>query len=87
MNVKPVSTAYSVSAVLCLQCVAGAMPLHMIKVLCFYINTFRNMCAVYGIAVLCSSLMSCFSGMLIRYFMHFLNVFTVTPITGVLISP
>ena len=33
----------------------------------FYISTFRSMCAVSNMAVCCSSLISYFCGMLLRY--------------------
>ena len=36
-------------------------------VLYFYVSTFRNVCAVHGMAVFCSSLISCFPGALLRY--------------------
>ena len=81
---QTVSTVCSVATVLCSQYMVRAMLFHIIKVLYFYISTFRNMCAVYGIAVFCNSLMSCVSGMLIRYFVRYFNVPTVAPIiTGI----
>jgi hypothetical protein len=40
----------------------------MLNVLYIYISTFRSMCAVPNMAVFCSSLISCFLGMLLRYF-------------------
>ena len=46
------------------------------KFLYFFISTFRSMCAVRSMAVLCSSLMSCFSGILLRCF---LNTFEMVP--------
>ena len=36
-------------------------------VLYLYISTFRSMCAVYKTVDFCSSLISCFPGMLLRY--------------------
>jgi hypothetical protein len=36
----------------------------------FYISTFRSKCAVPKMAVFCSSLTSCFSGMLLKYFLN-----------------
>jgi hypothetical protein len=40
-------------------------------IICFvlYISTFRSICAVHSVAVLCGYLMSCFGGMLLRYIM------------------
>ena len=51
-------------------------------VLYFYISTFRSMCAVPNVAVLFSSLISCFRGMLLRYCLSdFETVPVVTVIT------
>ena len=56
----------------------------VLNLLCFYISTFRSMCAVPNMAVFCSSLTSWFPGMLLTYF---LNVFEIVPaapiITGI----
>ena len=38
-----------------------------LNVLYFYISTFRIMCAVPSMAVLCSPLIPCFRGLLLRY--------------------
>ena len=40
----------------------------MLNLLYFYISTFRSVCAVSNMAVYCSSLTSCFPGMLLTYF-------------------
>ena len=48
----------------------------MLNVLHIYISTFRSMCAVLSMVAFCSSLMSCFPGMLLR---HFLNDFEMIP--------
>ena len=40
----------------------------MLNLLYFYISTFRSMCAVPNMAVFCSSLTSCFPGMLLMLF-------------------
>ena len=42
----------------------------MLTLWCFDITTFRNMCAVPNMAVSCSSFISCFPGMLLRYFLN-----------------
>ena len=49
----------------------------VLNLLNFYISTFRSMCAVLNMAVLCSSLTSCFPGMLLVYF---LNNFEIVPV-------
>ena len=46
-------------------------------VLYFYISTFQSMCAVSNVHVFCRSLIFCFSGMLLRYF---LNDFEMIPV-------
>jgi len=48
----------------------------------FYIS--RSMCAVPNMTVLCSSLTSCFPGMLITYFLNNFEIVPVAPIiTGI----
>jgi len=42
----------------------------VLNLLYFYISTFRRMCAVPNMAVFCSSLTSCFLGMLLTYFLN-----------------
>ena len=53
----------------------------VLNLLYFYISTFRSMCAVPNMAVFCSSLTSCFPGMLLAYF---LNDFEVVPVAAVI---
>jgi hypothetical protein len=48
----------------------------MLNLLYFYISTFRSMYAVPNMAVFCSSLILCFPGALLRYF---LNAFKMVP--------
>jgi len=48
-----------------------------------YVSTFRSMCAVSNMAVFCSSLTSCFSGMLLTYF---LNDFEMVPVAPIIIG-
>jgi len=43
------------------------MLFRMLNVSYFYISTSRSMCAVPNAAVFCSSLISCFPGVLLRY--------------------
>ena len=48
----------------------------------FYVGTFRSMCAVPSRAHLSSSLILCFVGMLLRYFLNDFVMVPVAPITG-----
>jgi hypothetical protein len=53
-------------------------------VLYFYISTLRNMCAAPNTAVYCSSLISCFPGMLLRYCVSNFEMVSFVPIfTGI----
>jgi hypothetical protein len=79
-----VSRAYNVTAILCLPFMAQVMILPMINVLYVYISTFRGMCVSPSMAVICSSLMSCFPGTLLRYFLNYFETVPVAPvITGI----
>jgi len=49
-------------------------------VLYFYIGTYCSMCAVPNMAVFCNSLISCFPGMLHRYFLSDFEMVPVAPI-------
>jgi hypothetical protein len=51
-------------------------------VLYLYISTFRSMCAVPNTAVCCSSLISCFPDMLLRYC---LSDFEETPVAPIIL--
>jgi len=42
----------------------------MLIVLYFCISTLRSMCAVRNMTVFCSSFISCFSGVLLTYFLN-----------------
>jgi small-conductance mechanosensitive channel len=64
-----VSTVYSVAAMPRVLLMVHTTLSSILNSLCFYISTFRSMCAVPNIAVFCSSLTSCFSGMLLKYFL------------------
>ena len=56
----------------------------MLNLLYFYISTFRSMCAVPNMAVFCSSLTSCFPGLLLTYFLNDFEIVPVAPIiTGI----
>jgi hypothetical protein len=55
-------------------------------VLYFYMSTFRSLYAVPNIAVYCSSLISCFPGMLLKYCQCDFEMDPVAPIiTGIII--
>jgi len=64
-----VSRVYNDTAVLWLQYLVHVRLFPKINLLCFYINTFRSTCAVPSVAVVCSSLVLCFPGLLFRYFL------------------
>ena len=53
----------------------------VLNLLYFYISTFRSMCAVSNMAVFCSSLTSCFPGMLLTHFLNDFETVPVAPIT------
>ena len=56
----------------------------VLNLLYFYISTFRSMCAVPSMAILCSSLTSWFPGMLLTYFLIDFQIVPVAPIiTGI----
>ena len=62
---KYVPREYSVAANLLLLCMVLISLLSVLNLLYFYISTFRSMCAVPNMAVLCSFLTSWFPGMCI----------------------
>ena len=61
-----VPTEYSVAAILLLLFTVLISLVSLLNLLCFYISTFRSMCAVPNVAVFWSSLTSCFP----RYVAH-----------------
>ena len=65
---------YSVAAILLLLFMVLISLVSVLNLLYFYISTFRSMCAVPNMAVFCSSVTSCFPGMLLTYFQ---NVFEI----------
>ena len=71
---------YSVAAILLLLFIVLISLLSVLNLLYFYISTFRSMCAVPNMDVFCSSLTSCFPGMLLT---HFLNDFEIVPVAPV----
>ena len=79
-----VHTEYSVAAILLLLFMVLMSLVSVLKLLYFYISTFRSMCAVPNMAVFCSSLTSCFPGMLLTYFLNDCEIVPVAPIiTGI----
>ena len=75
---------YSVAAVLLFLFMVLISLLAVLNLLYFYISTFRSMCAVPNMAVFCSSLTSCFPGMLLTYFRNDFEIVPVAPIiTGI----
>ena len=76
-----VPSEYSVAAILLLLFIS-LIP--VLNLLYFYISTFRSMCAVPNMAVFCSSLTSCFPGLLLTYFLNDFEIVPVAPIiTGI----
>jgi hypothetical protein len=65
-----VSMEYSVAAILWLLFMVHTSLAPVLNLLHFYISTFRSVCAVPSMAVFCSSLISCFPGTLLRYFLN-----------------
>ena len=62
---QTVPREYSVAAILLLLFMVLISLVSVLNLLCFYISTFRSVCAVPNVAVCCSSLTSCFPGMLL----------------------
>ena len=61
----------SVAAILLLLFTVLISLVSVLNLLYFYISTFRSMCAVPNMAVFCSSLTSCFPGMLLTYYYYY----------------
>jgi len=61
---------YSVTAILLLLFMVLISLVSVLNLLYFYISTVRSMCAVPNMAGFCSSLTSCFPGMLLTYFLN-----------------
>ena len=75
---------YSVAAILLLLFMLLISLLPVLNLLYSYISTFRSMCAVPNMAVFCSSLTSCFPGMLLTYFLNDFEIVPFAPIvTGI----
>ena len=75
---------HSVAAILLLLFMVLISLVSVLNLLYFYISTSRRMCAVPNMAVFCSSLTSCFPGMLLTYFLNGFEIVPVAPIiTGI----
>ena len=75
---------YSVTAFLLLLYMVLISLVSVLNLLYFYISTLRSMCAVPNMAVFCSSLTSCFPGMLLTYFLNDFEIVPVAPVvTGI----
>ena len=74
---KYVPREHGVAAILLLLFMLLISLVSVLNLLYFYISTFRSMCAVPNMVVFCSSLTSCFPGMLLTYFR---NVFVIVPV-------
>jgi hypothetical protein len=78
-EINHVSTVYSVAAVLYLQSVLHVI-LPVKYILYFYISMFCSMCAVPNWLFFFNSLILCFPGMLLRYYLSDFEIFPVAPI-------
>jgi len=80
-EVNHIPRGYIVAAI---QSSLFMVPLSVVPALAllfFYVSTFRTMCAVPNMAVSCSSLTSWFPGMSLTYFLNYLEMVPVSPIT------
>jgi len=75
-----VAREYSVAAIMLLLFMVLISLVSVLNLLYFYITTFRSVCAVPNMAVFCSSLTSCFPGMLLTYFLNDYEIVSVAPI-------
>ena len=62
---------YSVAAILLLLFMVLIWLVSVLNLMYLYISTFRSMCAVSNMVVFCSSLTSCFPGMLLYYYYYY----------------
>ena len=76
---------YSVAAILLLLFMVLISLVSVLNLLNFYISTFRSVYAVPNMAVFCSSLTSCFPGMLLTYFLNDFEIVPVAPIITIII--
>ena len=79
-----VSREHSVAAILQFLFMVHITLFVMLNLLHFYTSTFRSVCAVHNIAVLCRSLISCFPVMFLMYYVSDCEMVRVAPlITGI----
>jgi len=71
---------HSVAAILLLLFTVLISTVPVLNLLYFYNSTFRSMCAVPNMAGFCSSLTSCFPGMLLTYFLNDFEIVPFAPI-------
>jgi hypothetical protein len=71
LETNNVPREYNVAAILLLLFMVPTYLVPALALLCFYISTFRNMCAVPNMAVFCSSLTSWFPGMLLTFYYYY----------------
>jgi hypothetical protein len=77
---------YTVAAILLLLFMVPISLVSALALLCFYVSTFRSMCAVPNMAVFCSFLTLWFPGMLLMYFLNDFEIVPVAPIiAGILL--
>ena len=69
---------YTVAVILSLLFIVPPSLVPSLASLCYYVSTFRCMCAVPNLAVFCSSLTSWFLGMLHMYFIIIIIITTTT---------
>ena len=71
---------YSVVAILLLLFLMLISLVSVLNLLYFYVSIFRSMCAEPNMSVFCSSVISCFPGMLLTYFLNDFEMVAVAPI-------
>jgi len=71
---------YSIAAILFLLFIGLISLVPVLNLLYLYISTFRNMCAVLNMAVMCSILTSWFPGILLAYFINDFKMVPVAPL-------
>jgi hypothetical protein len=68
---------YNVAAILSLLFMVPISLAPALVLMYFYISTFRSMCAVLNMAVFCSSLILCFPGMVLTYFLNVIIIIII----------
>ena len=78
-EINHVSRVPSVVAILWLQFMVHVMQFPVINVLYFYISSLQRVCTVPNMTLFCRSIMSCFPGILLRYFLNDFEIVPVVP--------